>query len=633
MDADVILQRRLPRSLGTFTYSVPPECAQQVSVGSWVMVPFRASQFPGVVWSLHPRKPGLPTAIRPIAQTLDVPPLPAPYRSLMEEFARTFGVSLSHALDTLAPAPARRHVSSRLETESAVPALRLTPALAATVRQVQRAVLRARRDEPERTQFVETPTFATRIALLLSLLRAETNRPQLLVEPTHADVLRVVPYLRAQFGNRVHVLHGDLAAGALWFGWHAAAARRDVILVATRRGVFAPLPDLAAVYVDQETDPNHKQEDMNPRYDVRPLALRLAKLFGAQAVLLDRVPSLELVGRRAVQQQSALQVPFRRVLVDMQQERAGRNFAPLAETVIEALQQPGPHLVFQNRRGNVRALRCRDCEWTLRCKECTIPAIELSGALHCPRCGARPYVPDRCPVCHGARLVGSGWGTERLEHYLKSLFPARRIARVDRDRPQAPPLEAEILVATEQLLSRPFPPRVHHLVIASLDSLLQQPDFATAEYAYQLVERLAALLMPRGTIFLQTLAPESAFAGQLARAAYTAFARDELSVRRMLRVPPAATVVKLFVKRRARRDAEREALSAVQILRRKFRAAPSVHVSMPHVPLRDPERGWYRRTIFLTLLPGAAPSGTLQFVLRALPEFWLVDVSPRTLAP
>ena len=240
---------------------------------------------------------------------------------------------------------------------------------------------------------------------------------------------------QARFGDRIAVLHSGLTDAERRDERERIVAGEAPVVVGARSAVFAPVPNLGLICVDEEHDSSYKQES-DPRYDARTVAAKRAALEGAVAVYgsatprpesWERLERLELGGR--------LGAPMPTVrIVDLRREAGYPLSAPLLEELGRISEQGGKAILLLNRRGLAPAIHCRACGVSRRCGLCDV-ALTLHGdaRLHCHHCGYSEAVPEACPSCGSSELARIGAGTQRLEAELEKRVPELERIRLDAD--------------------------------------------------------------------------------------------------------------------------------------------------------------------------------------------------------
>ncbi|HZW74033.1 MAG TPA: primosomal protein N', partial [Caldimonas sp.] len=248
------------------------------------------------------------------------------------------------------------------------------------------------------------------------------------------------------YGSRVAVVHSAMSDGDRARVWEAARGGAIDVVVGARSAVFAPLPDLRLIVVDEEHEPSYKQ-DVAPRYDTAAVARERMRSVGGAVVLGSATPSLEsyaeaLAGgiRHLVLRERATAAPLPPVeIVDMSAESGSRGRRPLGVALVGAMETALARgekvMLFVNRRGYAGLLLCRACGFAPTCRRCSISLVVHSadGSMRCHICGDAYKVAVRCPRCGSDDLKPFGFGTQRVEEEVRALFPSAHVVRMDSD--------------------------------------------------------------------------------------------------------------------------------------------------------------------------------------------------------
>jgi len=399
--------------------------------------------------------------------------------------------------------------------------------------------------------------------LYLRLIDAvlENGRQTLVLIPEIALTPQLEQHFRNRFpGRRIITLHSGLAEGARTANW-LAAPDCDVLL-GTRLSVFAPLPRLGLIVVDEEHDASFKQQD-SLRYSARDVAVARGKQHKVPVVLGSATPSLEsyahaLAGRYQLIELKQRAVSAARLpdieLVDLKHIPVDNGLTrPALQALTDTLARGEQSLVFLNRRGYAPALYCPSCAWVSPCPSCSARLVFHRHArrLKCHHCGLETRIPTECPTCGNPDLKPLGQGTQRLEETLTALLPAARIRRIDRDtmRPRAWAELGEavhggavdILVGTQMLAKGHDFPNMTLALILDTDGALYSPDFRATERLFaqlmQVSGRAGRAEKP-GRVVIQTAFPDHPLFRYLQRHDYAGYARELLAERKQLDLPP-----------------------------------------------------------------------------------------------
>ena len=410
-----------------------------------------------------------------------------------------------------------------------------------------------------------TASGKTEVYLAAAQATLEMGRQVLVLLPEIALTHPVALAFRRRFGSRVALLHSGISPAARLDQWRRIILGQVDIAVGARSAVFAPLPRLGLLVVDEEHDPAYKQEG-GLLYQARDVALYRGKLAAASVVLVSATPAVATFYRAREGKYRYLNLT-RRVtpqalpdihLINLKEHRAGRGLPvisrPLARALNETLAQGEQALLFLNRRGYATVLFCLFCGEVLQCHQCSVALTYHQGrdALICHYCGYEQPVPARCPQCQSTALKRYGLGTERVEAELQKIFPQARLARLDRD--TAPHsgralklLEDfarhryDILVGTQMVSKGHHFPGVTLVGVIAGDQHLFFPEYHAGERTFQLLSQVAGRAgrgEAPGKVLIQTFHPDHFVFQAVQSQDYQGFAQQELETRRESGYPP-----------------------------------------------------------------------------------------------
>jgi primosomal protein N' (replication factor Y) (superfamily II helicase) len=403
--------------------------------------------------------------------------------------------------------------------------------------------------------------------------------PEIGLTPQIAGLLDVA------FGQKVALLHSALTPEERSEQWRRIRRGEAPIVVGTRSAIFAPVPHLGLILVDEEHDQSYKQDE-TPRYNARDVAVVRAKLEGAVVVMGSATPSLEswrnaILGKyqRIEMRDRVMNRPLPEVkLVDMRREfqETGKEqlfSRELIEQTTQALERGEQALILLNRRGYSFAVICRACGEKLECENCAIalthhkPSAEEGGRarvgqrLECHYCGFSRAVPARCPKCGSEHLYYLGAGSQQGEERLSEIFPGARIARMDRDTVRSRydmerlltrlhSGEINLLVGTQMIAKGHDIHGVTLVGVVGCDYALSMPDFRAAERVFQLMTQVSGRAgrgeLP-GRVVVQTYYPDHYAILAASTHDYAGFVERELKFRRWMHYPPFGVLANVLV--------------------------------------------------------------------------------------
>jgi len=475
---------------------------------------------------------------------------------------------------------------------------------------------------------------------------------------------------RSRFGS-VAVLHSHQRDAERRRYWQRVAEGRVSVVVGARSAVFAPVPNLGLIILDEEHESSFKQ-DTAPRYHARDVALQRARSENIPLVLGSATPSLESWQRARSGDFQLVSLPgrvFDRPLpavqtVDLRTEFQDRRNRGAVSRQLRAamgatLKEGGQVILLLNRRGYSTHIQCPACGLVLECPHCAIALTHhVAGHLAiCHYCDYQVTAPTECPDCHFTGIHYRGLGTQRLEAEVKARFPDYRCLRMDTDTMQkhgsheaALKLfhdgEVRILVGTQMIAKGLDFPNVTLVGVINADTALYIPDFRASERTFQLVTQVAGRTGRGdrgGRVLVQTFNPEHPAIMAAARHDYHAFVAGELPPREEHGYPPFASLVRLVVRGPAERVAQGFAEELALRIREVLAASAAGAEYEPDDPLAPRVlgpapapiariRGLYRFHIQVHGGNGAALRSAVRDVTERLktPDEvqWIVDVDP-----
>jgi len=566
-----------------YTYSVPEEMRQGVMPGVRVRVPFGTRLLPGVVVAISDRSDH--AELRPLAAVLDPEPLlSTTLIGLAEWVAARYCAPLPEVIKAMVPKGVRvaRPESSRRRgprsTSAALVAARasaraleppeLTPAQRAAAAPLLEAIEAGRHARV----LLHGVTGSGKTEVYLAAIDAALarGRQAICLVPEIALTPQMIRRFAARFPGRLAVIHSGLTDAERAVEWERARRAEIDVVVGSRSAVFAPLPRLGVLVIDEEDASAYKQ-DRVPRYHAVDVALELGRRARVPVVLGSATPRVESYYLAHTGGLELTTLPERvtgRALppievVDLREELRAGNRSPLSLSLSRALDEcrteGGQSILYLNRRGSATVVLCRSCGEPLGCPHCSVSLVYHAGRgrCDCHYCGASRDLPKACPGCGSAAIRGLGMGTERLEAEVADRFPGLRLLRMDRDTVQRRDAyfeiyerfragEADCLIGTQMVAKGWDLGRVRLVGIVNADTSLHFPDYRSGEVTFSLLTQVAGRA-GRGDeparVILQTYSPEHYAVRHAVTHDYRGFAHDEIRVRRAHRFPPYARLL------------------------------------------------------------------------------------------
>jgi len=456
-----------------------------------------------------------------------------------------------------------------------------------------------------------------------------------------------------RFLGRVGLMHSRLSAGERYDTWLRARMGRIDVLVGPRSALFAPLPNLQLIVVDEFHDESFYQSEMQPYYHAVRTAIQYGALLDAAVILGSATPDVSLFYRAQTEKWPVIQLPQRILahraylqkkqivlkdqplkaeqesetafylplplvqVVDMRTElqRGNRSVFSqvLQDALTEVLQRKQQAILFLNRRGTATYVFCRRCGNALECPQCetALTYHAQTKALMCHTCSYRRKLPERCPECGSTQIRQYGMGTQKVEELVLEQFPAARVLRWDADTVRRKGAEeillshfinhrADILIGTQMLAKGLDLPLVTLVGVVLADVGLNFPDFRSAERAFQVLMQVAgrAGRSPLGgRVILQTYQPQNYAIQAAASHDFDSFYQQEIKNRAALEQPPFVKLVRIEYKHHHYATAEKATRELADQLRQKY--GSKIHMVGPTPAYFAKQRGYYRWQLIL----------------------------------
>ena len=423
----------------------------------------------------------------------------------------------------------------------------------------------------------------------------ELGRDAIILVPEISLTPQTVGRFVARFKHDIAVLHSGLSLGERYDEWRRAQRGEVRIVVGARSAIFAPLPNLGMIIVDEEHDGSYKQGE-TPRYHARDVAIMRARNNNAVCVLGSATPSVESYHNSEIGKSVRLDLATRATgaalpgvkVLDMRieaKENAGQMIlSRTLEEAVNAKVEAGEQVILLlNRRGFAPFVLCPQCGWVAECEDCNVSMTYHStgGHLRCHYCDATRPKPGICDKCYFNPLIYLGTGTQKVEDYLLHAFPKARVARMDADTTSGKgghakilgrfaKKEIDVLIGTQMLAKGHDFPGVTLVGVVNADTGLCMPDFRAAEQSFQLLTQVAGRAgrgdLP-GEVLIQTFRPNHYAVVAAAAHDYHGFFQQEIAHRESALYPPFRRLVNFAIESEDLELAERGMMALHRIVR------------------------------------------------------------------
>ena len=450
------------------------------------------------------------------------------------------------------------------------------PALTEEQAAVLERIVHALRADTFHVALLHGVTGSGKTEVYLQALRyvVDSGRQGIVLVPEIALTPQTIARFRARF-DHVSVLHSEMTERSRREHWRTIRAGKADVVVGTRSAVFAPVPKLGLLVVDEEYESSFKQQNV-PRYHARDVGIWRARQEGALVLLGSATPSLESFHNARSGKYELLELkrrvenrPMPPVRVENMSLNADKRGAspmlsrPLALAIETTLAKGEQVILLLNRRGFNTYMACRRCGFVLKCEYCDVSMIyhQGHGIARCHYCHYKRMPPTQCPGCGSDGIKYRGTGTERVEETIGRMFGPENVARMDSDTMRGTGCyekalgdfrdgKTRILLGTQMIAKGLDFPNVTLVGVVNADVILNLPDFRASERTFQLLAQVAGRAgrgAHGGYVIVQTFAPDHPCIRHAARHDYHAFANRELESRKRLNYPPFARLARILV--------------------------------------------------------------------------------------
>ena len=409
----------------------------------------------------------------------------------------------------------------------------------------------------------------------------------LFLAPEIALASQLTKRLAKKFGTEdVAIWHSSISDGERYDVWQKLYKNEIKILAGARSAVFAPLQNIGLIIIDEEHESAYKQTTPAPRYDARLVARKLSEFHKCPLILGSATPDISSY-YRVVNEGNLFELKHRYnnakvppvTVINMQEHgrAAYKNVIsiPLQTEIKETLSKGQQVILLINRRGFSTFTQCRACGNVIECPNCAIPMIWHSKdqVLKCHYCNHVEYFPEFCPECGSDALRTSGTGTQKIEEYIKDLFPENIVERIDSDiltrkgehirlLEKFQRKEIDILVGTQMIAKGLDNPNVTLVGVISADASFNLPDFRASERGFQLLTQVAGRAGRgefAGKVLFQTYNPDFYALESAKSQNYSEFYQTEIAARNEFDYPPFSKMIRLILSSQNNFRAEKSA--------------------------------------------------------------------------
>lgn len=631
MIINIIPAIRLPRSTGKYSYSVPTELQKSIKIGQIIEVNFRNKNISGIVIGKELKKPKY--KLKEINRILYPEVLITDSQiKLIKYIASNCGASLGVVTKSLVPdIPKRQKNTKTLKQKNTK-----------TKKHQNKKILFWYSTENELFKNLKEKIKSKKPTQNAS--HNESGKQILILVPEIEMIDKVIDKLELKEKDYIKN-DSKIAMGRYFKNWLDILSGKNKIIIGTKISVLLPFSNLSEIIIYNSHDWNHKQSDINPRYDARDITEWLAKKHGCELILTTPAPSIEQFYKHQKFNTKSLpavvQLDCRTVgvegakagrrIIDLKKEREKGNYTFLSDDLIHnikaSLEENKKTFIFHNRKGLANFITCHDCGYVFKCPECNISLAYHSNdkKLHCHHCKFKQDIFPMCPKCQRPNIKFRGQGVDRIRSELEKEFGDTKMLILEKSSLDS--LKAlknfDIIIGTEYAINKIDFGEFNLIGFTNFDQILNHPDFRAQEKAYQLFYEIKSQA-PDADYIIQTQDIENIVLQSIIQNNPEIFYKQELSNRKELNYPPFAKIIKLIYKDKKEKSAIYNSKRLVLDLKGKLK---NIEILGPFENYPKKEFGKYKYNIIIKI----PLDFDLQKIIKLVPNNFVIDVDPEKL--
>lgn len=645
----------------TFTY----HWSEAIAIGAMVRTPLRNRLVRGMITKKVP-KPTYPT--REIGAVLNEEPiLTEAQLQLANQISEYYLCPLGETIGAFLPFDFGK--KRRLLNRSEVRGKGLETGKIKPNAEQKNIIAKIAAAKPGTTHLIHgvTGSGKTEIYLRLTAEALKNGNSVIILVPEISLTPQTTARFEERFGNKVAVWHSNLKETEKYDTWTRIKSGEKRVILGARSAILVPASKLAYIFIDEEHEGSYKQ-DQSPRYDARQVAEWLVTNTRSKLVIGSATPRIESYYRAKSGEYNLYQMNKRIVqesmppvkIIDLRDEfRKGNKSIisdALQEAIGETLRAKKQVMLLLNRRGAASFVFCRDCGHTESCPNCELPLTyhpSEGQVLKCHHCDYRKTTPAICPECQSVAIRYYGLGTQRAELEIKKIFPEAKVIRMDRDTTRQREAHEniyqdfknekyDILIGTQMIAKGWDLPNVELVGVISADTMINLPDFRSAERTFSLLTQVAGRTgrgFHPGKVIIQSYNPENLAILAAAKHDFEDLYNAEIEARKKYGYPPYSNLIRLTYGHQKSDAAEREANDLYDKLTESL---PGLEMLGPSSCFIEKIAGKYRYQIVIKIPNHKSQDANkfkisnfkfqiLEVLRRNLKPGWQIDIDPESL--
>jgi len=637
MIAQILPLLRMPKSLGVFSYTVPLELQKQIKQGQIVKINFRHKTSQGLIVGFQAQKKKISFKLKEIEKIITPEPIiTATQIDLINFISDYYGLAKGLVARSLVPMVSKKQYFIKIQKHKNTKTLKHTS--------TKIILLYWYNDEEQ----------------IINLIKEKSkqvlkNKNQILILVPEINLIDKISQGTNLNTNKVVKIHSHLKKTEYFSAWQKILNRESAVIIGTKIAAFLPFKNLEKIIIFKEEDWNHKQSDINPRYDAQEIAKWLAKKYGSELILTTPAPKVEtyyfsvIIPAQACPTYRSFELveiskinaktfntrgPCPReadklVLIDLKQEKLAGNYSLVSDKLLEKIKEKLTFnqkiFLFHNKIGFAKFISCNDCGHVFQCPNCEISLnYEIKNKqLFCSQCNYREDVPPFCPKCSGADIKFKSAGVQKIKSELIKFLPNAKIFTLEKISKNHEFQNYDIIIGTKFALNKIDFKNFNLIAFINFDQLLYISDFRASEKAYQLFYEIMTQ-NPNADFFIQTNGLENHVIKSISQNNPNIFYNEELKLRQNFEYPPFCQLIKLTAQHKKEKEAKIILKKTESLLKKQW---PELEILGPIANIPHKLRGNYKYHLILKI----SNNFSLKKILTIIPDNIIIDVNPEKL--
>lgn len=630
MIVEIIPAERLPRNLNSFSYKIPAELSGQIKVGQIVEIYLRNKKTSGIITEIKNEKTLQQAQGRPKFKLKEInkilfsePLITKNQLELIEKISKDLGISAGILAKSMIP-----EIPKRLQKNAN------TERTEKTQKTLKKKNIQSSHKSSGSSVLARKLFYYSKQEQAIKLIKKSINKSgqTLILVPEKILIDKLANKLNLK-SDKYFACHSEIAQTKFFQNYLEILSGRNKIIIGTKISVLLPFANLSQIFIWDEHDWNHKQSDINPRFDAREIVDWLAQKNNCNLTLFSPAPSIENYNQSKSQKVKKLKSNNLIKIINLQQEKLKGNYTFLSDELIHNisanLQANKKTFILHNRKGTANYIFCKDCNYIFKCPECdiTLTYHSTDNLLHCSHCNLIREIDPFCPKCNSPKIEFKSQGIEKIVKAIKKEFPNIKIqeylptGQAGKNIKIKINSDTQVIISTQLALNKLNFADFNLIAFTNFDQLLNHSNFRASEKAYQLFYKIKS--ETSADFLIQTSSPNNFVVSSILQNTPEIFYSQELINRQNFNYPPFVKLIKITHQNTSEKLTE----SNCQKLITQLNSVKNIEILGPIPNYPKKIRGKFKYHIILK----TPLNFTINSITKLIPNDFILDINPEKL--